>query len=101
MLEKIERRLAGWKRMYLSQGERITLIESTFPNLPAYFLSFFPLPTSVAKRIERIFCSFLCGGIRDEAKFQLVSWESVCFPISSGGLGVWKLRTFNMALLGK
>jgi hypothetical protein len=26
IIEKIERRLAGWKRLYLSKGGRITLI---------------------------------------------------------------------------
>jgi hypothetical protein len=41
VLEKIERHLASWKRMYLSKGGRVTLIKSTLSNLPTYFcLSF-------------------------------------------------------------
>jgi hypothetical protein len=40
-VEKMERRLAGWKRMYLSKGVGFTLIKSTLSNLPTYFcLSF-------------------------------------------------------------
>lgn len=35
---------------------------------------------------------FLWGGIKDEAKFHLVNWDNVGFPISSGGLGVRKLK---------
>lgn len=35
----IERRLAGWKKLYLSKGGRITLIKSMLSNLPTYFLS--------------------------------------------------------------
>ena len=54
ILEKMERRLAGWKRLYLSKGCRFTLIKSTLSNLPTYFLSLFPIPTSVAKRIEKL-----------------------------------------------
>ena len=46
ILEKMERRLEGWKRLYLSKGGRVTLIKSTFSNLPTYFLSLFPIPAS-------------------------------------------------------
>ena len=39
IVEKLERNLAGWKRMYLSKGGRLTLIKSTLSNLPTYYLS--------------------------------------------------------------
>ena len=48
ILEKMERRLAGWKRLYLSKGGRVILIKSTLSNLPTYFLSLFPIPAAVA-----------------------------------------------------
>jgi hypothetical protein len=47
IVEKIERRLASWKRLYLSKGGRVTLIKSTLSNLPTYFLSLFPIPYSL------------------------------------------------------
>ena len=31
----------------------------------------------------------------------MVKWASVCTPISSGGLGIRKIRLFNIAILGK
>ena len=34
ILEKIERRLAGWKKLYLSKGGRLTLLKSTLSSLP-------------------------------------------------------------------
>ena len=40
IIEKMERRLAGWKWLYLSIGGKVTLIKSTFSNLPTYVLSF-------------------------------------------------------------
>ena len=43
IIEKMERRLAGWKRLYLSKGGKDTLIKSTFSNLPTYFLFLFPI----------------------------------------------------------
>ena len=52
--EKIDCKLAGWERMYLSKGDRVTLIKSTLSNLPTYFLSLFPIPVSVANRIKKL-----------------------------------------------
>ena len=101
ILEKMERRLAGWKRLYLSKGGRVTLIKSTLSNLPTYFLSLFPIPASVANRIERLQRNFLWGSFGDDPKICLVKWASVCAPISSGGLGIRKISLFNEALLGK
>lgn len=37
VIENIDRRLAGWKKLYLSKGGRITLIKSTLSNLLNYF----------------------------------------------------------------
>ena len=45
ILEKIERKLAGWKKLYLSKGGRLTLLKSTLSSLPTYFLSLFTIPT--------------------------------------------------------
>ncbi|XP_035544681.1 uncharacterized protein LOC118348042 [Juglans regia] len=101
VLEKFERRLAGWKRLYLSKGGRITLMKSILSNLPTYYLSLFPLPASIASRIEKLQRDFLWSGLGDERKFHLVGWENVCSPLRDGGLGVRNVRAFNKALLGK
>ena len=101
ILEKMEKKLAGWKKLYLSKGGRVTLIKSTLSNLSTYFLSLFPIPASVANCIARLQRDFLWGGLGDEPNFHLVDWSMVCTPLSSGGLGIRNLRTFNVALLGK
>jgi hypothetical protein len=52
VIEKVENRLASWKRLYLSKGGRVTLIKSTLSNLPTYYMSLFPIPVCVASRLR-------------------------------------------------
>ena len=101
IMEKMERRLAGWKRLYLSKRVGVTLIKSTLSNLPTYFLSLFPILASVANRIEKLQWNFLWGSFGDDPKIHLVKWATICSPISSGGLGIGNIRLFNEALLRK
>ena len=54
IIEKVQRRLAGWKRLYLSKEGRLTLIKSTLSNLLTYLLSIFPIPTDIAYRVEQL-----------------------------------------------
>lgn len=37
VVEKLERRLVGWKQLYLSKGGRLTLVKSILSNLPTDF----------------------------------------------------------------
>ena len=37
ILEKMEKKLSGWKRLYLFKGGRLTLLRSTLSSLPTYF----------------------------------------------------------------
>ena len=101
IIEKVERRLAGWQKMYLSKGGRFTLLKSILSSLPTYYLSLFPISVSVAKRIESLQRNFLWGGMGEEQKLHPVAWDKVCSPIPQGGLGVRHLIPFNRALLGK
>ena len=96
----MERKLSGWQRMYLSKGGRVTLIKSTLSSLPTYYLSLFPIPSSVALCIDKIQRDFLWGGIGEGKKFHLINWHQVCQPFKSGGLGFRNIRVFNRALLG-
>jgi hypothetical protein len=91
VIEKIERRLASWKRFNLSKGGRLTLTKIILSNLPTHFMFLFSLPTVVANRIEKLQRDFLWGGLGKEFKNHMVRWCKVCTPISKGGLGNQKL----------
>ena len=97
ILEKIERKLVGWKKLYMSKGGRLMLLKSTLSTLPTYFLLLFTISTHVDNKIEKLQRDYLWG----DSKTHLVCWDKVCVPIANGGLGIRKLTTFNKALLGK
>ena len=87
--------------MYLSKGGRLTLVKSVLLSIPTYFLSLFPLPSSVAVKLEEIQRNFLWGSFGSDFKFHLVRWNIVKQPLILGGLGIRDLCLFNEALLGK
>ncbi|RVW77015.1 putative ribonuclease H protein [Vitis vinifera] len=99
--EKMRRKLALWKRHFLSKGGRITLIKSTLASIPLYQMSLFRMPKSVARRLEKLQRNFLWGGANGGNKAHLIKWEVVCTDKKKGGLGLRKLIWLNKALLGK
>ena len=60
--ERFRKRLALWKRHYISKGGRRTLIRSTLSNLPIYIMSLFHLPKSVEKGWRGFKGSFFMEG---------------------------------------
>ena len=99
--EKFRKRLAMWKRQFISKGERITLIRSTLSSMLIYLMSLLRIPRVVSLRLEKIQRDFLWGGGALERKPHLVKWETVCMDKRKGGLGVRRLSILNKALLCK
>ena len=97
----MEKKLSGWKCLYLSKGGRLTLLRSTLSSLPRYFLSLFTISKAVAASMECIQRNFLWGSFVGSFKYPLVAWEMVCLPVKLGGLGIRSVASFNQGLLGK
>ena len=64
ILKKIKWKLAGWKKLYLSKGGRVTLLKSTLSSLPTYYLSLFTIPSHVANEIEKMQRDFRWGDLK-------------------------------------
>lgn len=54
IMDLFEKRLARWKKNFLSKGGILTLIKSTLSNLPIYQLSILTIPASIAAKPENI-----------------------------------------------
>ena len=68
MINIISKRFDGWKKVLLSLGERITLIQSCLTHIPSYFLSLFRIPTSIASKIEKLQRDFLWSVVGDDER---------------------------------
>ncbi|RVW56016.1 LINE-1 reverse transcriptase-like [Vitis vinifera] len=108
--ERFRRRLAMWKRQYISKGGRLTLIRSTMFSMPIYLMSLFHLPRKVRMRLEKIQRDFLWGGgtlainLTSFANERDALWRSVIslkYGVEEGGwctrdvlgrngVGLWK-----------
>ena len=88
MIDRVSRRLDGWKRTFLSLGGRITLIQTSVSHIHNYFLSLFKIRMSIVSKIDKLQRDFLCSGVRDNRIDHLISWDLVCKPKEYGGLGL-------------
>ncbi|XP_028099143.1 uncharacterized protein LOC114298722 [Camellia sinensis] len=101
ILEKMQRKLAGWKTSVVSLAGRATLIQSVSFVLPAYTTQTMELPIKVCNEIDRLNMNFLWGDTLGKKRIHLVKWDDVCKPKKLGGLGIRKARNQNLVLLVK
>ena len=99
--ERFKKKLALWKRQYISKGGRLTLIKSTLSNMPIYTMSMFRIQKKVKSRLEKIQWDFLWGGSNHDRKIHLINWNTVCTNKRKGGLGILRLEKLNKSLLRK
>jgi hypothetical protein len=69
MIEKLEKRLAGWQGRFLSLGGRLTLLNSCLSNVPLYMLSIYPAPKTVIKKLICLGGGFCGRGIVSPRNF--------------------------------
>ena len=90
VLEKVEMRLGGWRACLLSRGGCLVLLKAVLAAIAIYFMSIFKLPGGVRKRLEQLTRDFFWHGSRPEESrgVPLVAWETVCWLVEQGVLGV-------------
>lgn len=101
VIDRMRKRLAGWKARYLSKGGRVTQIKASLASIPIYYLSLFVMPSSVCKVLEQIQRDFLWRRNKEVGGLHLVAWDRVCTPKERGEIGIRRLQDMNQALLYK
>ena len=99
LVEKISKRLDGWKGGALSLGGRLTLLNACLSSIPIYSMSMYLLPKSILKKIDSIRKRFFWQGCSQKRKYYLVKWKKISQLRKKGGLGVKDLWKMNVSLL--
>ncbi|GJY70169.1 RNA-directed DNA polymerase, eukaryota, reverse transcriptase zinc-binding domain protein [Tanacetum coccineum] len=85
IVDKFSKRLSKWKSSMLSIGGRATLISSVLGSIGTYYLSLFPMPSTVNKKLESMRSHFFWGSDENSKKIPWISWNLVLASKENGG----------------
>lgn len=101
LIERLEKKLVGWKQKCLPKAGREVLIKSATQVIPTYSMSCFKLLALLLKEIHIMIARFWWGADKNERKIHWVSWKKLCIGKTEGGMGFKHLGCFNDAMLAK
>lgn len=101
VLDKIRRIISSWVVKHLSFAGRAQLVSSVIFGIRAYWMSIFPLPSSVVDEIDKLCRQFLWGDKDGKRKLRYMAWEKIYTPKNLGGLGFRNGALWNKATIGR
>jgi hypothetical protein len=101
LLDRIWKRLNGWKERFLSQAGKEVLLKAVIQAIPTYTMSIFQLPKVLCKKINSMMARFWWGHKENLSRTAWLSWDKLSLSKEEGGLGYRDLEAFNTALLAK
>ncbi|KAF7826059.1 ribonuclease H [Senna tora] len=101
ILEKLKKKLAGWKASCLSMAGRVSLINSVTSSIPVFHMQNYSIPQSIIQDFEKYERKFLWGEDDNKRKLHTYSWEVACTSKENRGLGIKNLSIMNKALICK
>ena len=87
--------------MSLSEGDRLTHVQSVLNSLPCYLFILGQAPASVINRLEKMIKKFVWTRGSTNSVAHLANWNCTSCLICYGGLGIDWFRQKNIALLTK
>ncbi|GJS08077.1 reverse transcriptase [Tanacetum coccineum] len=99
ILDKIKKKLGGWKEKTLSVAGKEVLIKSVAQAMPMYVMNIFLLPETLIDDIHKALNFFWWGDGVKENPIRWCTWERMCVSKFRGGMGFRHLGLFNRALI--
>jgi hypothetical protein len=99
VIDKIIKRIAGWKGRLLSYAGRLTLLKACLASIHIYLMSIIKFSRWAIDMINSHMGRFLWNNNEDHHKYHLAHWELVAQHKELGGLGIPDLRNLNLSLL--
>lgn len=99
--EKVQSRVKGWSKVYLSQAGREVLIKPVAQSVSTYAMGVVRISKDLCDGIEKCFNKFFWDTIKDRNGIHWKRWERLTRSKKEGGLGFRSMEEFNSALLAK
>ncbi|KAG8367282.1 hypothetical protein BUALT_Bualt16G0056200 [Buddleja alternifolia] len=101
LIDRVDKKLAGWKAKCLAHAGRNVLVKSVAQSIPIYFMSLYYIPRSVCDSLDKKMRNFWWGDRDENRHIYLRSWDFICSPKEFGGLGLRRTRDMNSAMVSK
>ena len=74
IIDKIIKRICGWKGRLLSYEAKLVLLKACIASIPMYLMSVIKFPKWAIKAITSQMAHFFWGNVGDEHKYHLANW---------------------------
>jgi hypothetical protein len=99
IIDKIIKRIAGWKGRLLSYAGRLTQLKACLASVPIYLMSIIKFPKWAITMINSQMSHFLWNNNEDCHKYHLANWQLVAQKKEMGAFGIPDMRSLNLSLL--
>ena len=99
VVDKLIKRVAGWRGKLLSSAGKLTLLKSCLASIPIYLLSVIKFPKWAIESINSQMGNFLWNDNEGKHKYHLSNWPSLTQEKDYGGWGIPDLSSLNLCLL--
>jgi hypothetical protein len=93
VVDKIMKKIAGWKGRLLSFGARLTLLKACLASIPIYLMSIIKLPKWAIETINSQMAKFFWNDKEEKHRYHLSNIQSICLKKDRGALGSLTLET--------
>ena len=99
VVDKLIKRVAGWRGKLLSSAGKLTLLKSCLASIPIYLLSVIKFPKWAIESINSQMGNFLWNDNEGKHKYHLSNWPSLTQEKDYGGWGIPDFSSLNLCLL--